>query len=441
MQNAYFLYPEGTLGDTADPESVLYDPQQSYLDVQARIRAERLIIKTPEQIAADAARAALLKEYAIKAKVMEKTIVPGYTVAGATLSPIDKEFQTMVLARDWSALFAFLPSKFWGQYGMLGKYSFVDQNGQRAFIPFTEAEIRSFVFSPYYTVQPGHICTDEQREMGVAALWLASQRHQQKFPATDWRSIWPIYPGWGYPGQRYGCEKYVPSTWVRIRKPVVIAAAIVAAVYLGPIVLSKITATSTAGSAGTTTGIVGAGTKAGAVTAITTKAGTAAAITVKSGAVAAAVAESTSFFQTVQSGANNLLAYVNKARTIEAIAKGEMPPPPISIVGDTFTDWAMMVAKEQIAKEAQQRAMELGVEYVQRKMTEKEEAKLRAEIQAMQAELARIIPNDVIASPDSRVPVEVQAASAALALKEKRAQDTMLAALAIAVPMGFLLLS
>lgn len=428
------LFQTPYLGDTEDPDSV-YQRQILPAELKQVAEAQRQAGLSIEQKEAEAQ---LIKNILARATRMKRTTVPGYTVAGPVVSPIGKEFQLLVLARDWPALFTFLPPKLWGQYGMLGKYSFVDEGGQRTFIPFTEAEIRRFVFSPYYTVQPGWVCTDEQRELGVAALWQAAQRNKQKFASTDWRSISPIYPGWGSSGQQYGCEKPRASNWVRIRGVVAVSAAVVAAVYLGPIVLAKMSGAATAGATeAATTGIVGAGTKAGVVTAITTKAGAAAAITT----TASTAAATTTFFQTVQSGANTLLNYVNQARTIEAIAKGEMPPPPISVVGDSFTDWAMIVVKEQIVREAQQRAMELGTEYIQRKLTEKEEARLRAEIKVMQAELARLIPNNVIASPDSRVPAEVQAASAALALKEKQAQDSMLAALAIAVPVGFLLLS
>lgn len=400
---------------------------------------------TPEQQAANLALAKKVKadaaDFAAWAREWNLGVEAGRNLGPALLTERGKVLQELILRRDWESLFTLIPVNKWPRNWSLSKYSFTGNGANKRYVAWTKADLQSFIFSPYYTVQPGYICLDEQRSLGVAAYWKAQSRHKQKFNPSSYHYVWPIYPGGGYGSQTYGCEKDKTSLWVKIRKPVIAAAAIVAAVYLGPIVLAKISGVATTGATeAATAGIVGAGTKAGAVTAITTKAGTAAAITLKSGAVAAAAAESTSFFQTVQSGANNLLNYVNKARTVEAIAKGEMPPPPISVVGASFTDWAMIVAKEQIAKEAQQRAIELGTEYIQRKMTEKEEARLRAEIKVMQAELALLIPDNVIASPDSRVPAEVQAASAALALKEKQAQAAWLTALAIAVPVGFLLL-
>jgi len=345
-------------------------------------------------------------------KAMQKTVGAPYTVAGKLLSPIERDFQRLTLARDWPSLFAYLPAPLWGQYGILGKYSFTEQNGRRVFIPFTEEEIARFVYSPYYTVQPGHECTDEQRAMGVAALWKASQTHAAKFPATDWRSIWPIYPGWGYPGQRYGCEKYVPSTWVKIRKPVMIAVAVVAAVYLGPLVADKIAAIS-AGTGEAATGIVGAGTKTGAVVAkagISTATGTA------------------SLFTQVQTSANSLLSYVNKARTIEAIANGELPPPPIGIAGSNFTDWALGVAKEEMKKEL----METVSEKMADEMVKREEAKMRAEIEAMQRELVKLIPADTSMRPAEEVPAKVVDIMA----REKANAEKLSSALTIAVPLG-----
>ena len=423
------------------------EEEQRQLEIARVIRRRaQIAVMTPEQQLAYQAQTALIlaknKERLAWKAEWNRGVEAGRNLGSAALTERGKVLQDIILRRDWDALFKLIPIGQWSRNWSLSKYSFTGDGANKRYVAWTEADLQSFIFSPYYTIQPGYICSDEQRALGVAAYWKSQSRHKQKFTPAIYHYVWPIYPGGGYGSQTYGCEKDKTSLWVKIRKPVVAAAAIVAAVYLGPIVLAKISGVATTGATeAAATGIVGAGTKAGVVTAITTKAGAAAAITIKSGAVAAAVAESSTFFQTVQSGANSLLSYVNKARTIEAIAKGEMPPPPISVVGETFTDWAMIVAKEQIAKEAQQRAMELGVEYIQRKMTEKEEARLRVEIKAMQAELARIIPNNVIASPDSRVPAEVQAASAALALKEKQAQDTMLAALAIAVPVGFILLS
>ena len=108
-------------------------------------------------------------------------------------------------------------------------------------------------------------------------------------------------------------------------------------------------------------------------------------------ATATEVAAKATFFTKVKAGSATLLSVVNKARTVEAIAKGELPPPPISIKGESFRDWMFITAKEKMQEEA----MEAGQEYIARKMTAKEEAALKAEIAQMQRELIRLMPPEI----------------------------------------------
>jgi hypothetical protein len=357
---------------------------------------------TPAQRAAYERQKAITDKQVAPFLERKKVLSVDYgSVAPAQLSPIGKQFQQMVLARDWDALFKFLPLPFWKRYGNLGKFSFVDQGGQRTYIPFSEADIRRFVFSPYYTVQPGYVCTDGQREMGVNALMKAGVRHQEKFPASDWRHIWPIYPGGGYGDQNFGCEKYTPSTWVKIRKPVVAAAAVVAAVYLGPMVYDKISGALAGASEGGA--IAGAGSKAGAVA----KAGTAATATTGTAATAASKA---ALFAKVQTG----VELYNKANTVNAIIKGEMPPPPISITGSNFTEWAFDEAKGKL------------VEEYQRQLTKKEEAQLRAEIEQMQRELAQYIPPGTPVAPSPELDPAIQQRIAQMQALEKQDNQNLL---------------
>ena len=198
---------------------------------------------------------AIAPEQSIRKQTLMKTTVPGYTVAGPILTPIEKQFQAMVIARDWNSLFTFLPPKMWGLIGMLGKYSFINQNGRRIYKPFSQDDLRRWIFSNWYLLQPGWECSDAQREAGVQALWKASYTHIYKFPPTRWEHIYPIFPG------RIYCKKPTRSLWVKIRKPVAIAVGVVAAVYLGPIVYDKIS--GVLAGASESGGIVGAGTKAG----------------------------------------------------------------------------------------------------------------------------------------------------------------------------------
>lgn len=429
-----------SIGDTEDPESREYQREQQYIETVA-IEQARQATLTPEQLAAELQQQKEIDAYISQLSVITP-ILNKANPATLPLTPIEEQFRQASVAGDFERMNQLMPFSIhrWKAETPLGKYRFNIENGQKIYVSFSDADIYHFLSGPWMVpnqygfalmIEPGAGCDADH----MGDLYVQGQKGViASYSPTDWQYVFPIYPG------LYICQVYRGSAWVRWRGAVITAVGIVAAIYLGPIILDKVAGAATAGTAeATTTGIVGAGTKAGAVTAVTTKA-TAAAITTTAGAAVTAV-ETASFFQTVQSGGNKLLSYVNKARTVEAIATGQIPPPPISIVGDSFTDWAMTVAKEQIAKEAKERAMELGIEYVQRKLTEAEEAKLRAEIQAMQAELAALMPANISATPNAQVPAEVQAASAALALREKRAQDAMLTALAIAVPVGLLMFS
>lgn len=331
----------------------------------------RIAAMTPEQRAAmqvQAAQAAIFKARQKENSFIYRAANTGWSaVAPGPLSPIGKEFQQIVLARDWDALFTFLPLKYWGRYDVLGKYSFKDINGVRTWIPFSSGDISSFVYSPYYSVQPGYTCSDAQRELGVNANIKGMSRHGQKFRKTDPRVIWPILPGWGYGGeQRYGCEKQKKSTWVKIRKGVAIAGAIVGAVFLGPIIVAK---AGSLFSGAATSGAAGAAGAAG------TAAGTAGAVST--------VTQAT-FLAKVASGTTGLLKYVNNARTIKAVVEGKMPPPPIELSGAAFRSYAFEVAQDELVKE------------FQRRLTEKEENKLRAEIAEMQRQLIAATPPEVL---------------------------------------------
>lgn len=184
------------------------------------------------------------------------------------------------------------------------------------------------------------------------------------------------------------CKKKKKSLWVRIRKVVVGAALVVAAVYLGPAALAAVQN----GASAMTGGLIpaaggGAGAAGGA-------AGGAAAASGGSSAVAAATTS-----QKILSGAKTLVGYVNKARTVKALVNGKMPPVPIGIGGASFGQWAMIVAKEEIKKEAMDAAMTAGTKYIEKKMSKKAEAELKAEIAQMQAELLRITPKEILAMP------------------------------------------
>ena len=394
-------------------------------DAQARVTAEtsrregmeasRRETLAPEQRASEDTIAAT---YA-------KTVVPGYTVAGPTLTPAEKQLQQIILARDYDALFRMVPLAKWKPTWQLGKYSFTG-NGARRYVPFTEADIKKFVFSPYYSKQPGHVCPEAQLKAGAAAHWKKSAAHKARYPASDWKHIWPMYPGGGYPGQTYGCERYRPSRWVRIRKKVYIAAAIIAAVYLGPIVLEKLGGLLGAGGGEAAGGIVGAGTKAGA-----------AAIKIgKGGQLVATTAKGAGWLGTVKSG----VGYYNQANTVNAIIKGEMPPTPIGISGDTFAAAVGALAKDLAQKEIADELGERAGEYLTKKLTEAEERALQIEIANLQRQMAALVPRGT--------PTEISPELAPTVREKYREMQNIerdrgvapgVALLALAVPAVFLL--
>ena len=393
------------LADIIDPRTTAYKDELARLE-RERLERQRFALLTTEEKEAEAQAAKEFQNY-ISGLNVNTLRFNQVNPAAAVLTNFEQSVMAASVAGNFLALNKLMPFSIhrWNRATPLGKYRFRVVNGKRIYIPFSDSDIDNFMAGSWLgwngpgqingtLVEPGAQGCDKEK---ISNQYKATQKaNAQMYPQTDWRHIVPIYPG------AYICQVYRPSTWVKIRGPVMVAVAAVAAVYLGPVIYDKI---------------------AGAVSGATS------------------TAESATVFQKVQATANNILGYVNKARTIEAIANGELPPPPISILGDSFTDWALTVAKKELTDAAKEKAAELGQEYIQRKLTEKEENKLRAEIQAMQAELAALMPADVPAAPDAQVPAVVQEKSAELALQEKQAQDSALVVAGVATIAGLFLLS
>ena len=200
---------------------------------------------------------------------------------------------------------------------------------------------------------------------------------------------------------------------------------VVAAVYLGPAIVAKVK--SVAG------GIVGAGGgEAGAAAAAGTGTGATA-------SAASAVTQATTF-QKIQAGTKTLLGYVNKARTVEAIVKGKLPPPPIGIPGANFRDWAFIVAKEKIKEEAIDAAMTAGQKYIAKKMSAKAEAELKAEIAEMQRQLIALTPPEVLAMPPEPDPELAEPIKKIQVIEQERQADLQKFIIPGAIITGALLL-
>jgi hypothetical protein len=470
--------------------------RQAAQKARAKIRA-----MTPEQRAAKKAADAKIKAALNQYRTLSALVKKPFSAIGK-LHPLEEKMRQAVWARDWDAVFTLLPPKWWGpqtgtEKGSPGKYSFryvkqkayppnylaraaaasrsrrtVHINGgfERLtkreidalpmvtvpkFKPWQKQDLINWTMSKYYTVQPGWTCSEAQRMAGVEYYWKYTNAWRRQYPSTNPRHVFPMYPGGGARKQRYGCVKPKKSLWDKIKKPLAIVVGVVAAVWLGPIVIGKIAGAGAAEVAGGTAaagassggaaaaGIVGAGAKAGAVTAITTKGAVAAAITTKAtvtGAAALATVKTVSTASmiagaaeagTLFSKAQTLTTWVNRARSVDAIIKGELPPPPIGISGSNFTEWAVDLAKKEVGDIIKEEIGERAGEYLSKKAQEKAEkeaeAMMRAEIEKMQRELAALVSaqTPVMPAPEIDAPVRDKIIEMQN-IERQRAQQNML---------------
>lgn len=390
-------------------------------------RKQRAAMSPAQRAAQDAAVAASRAKAAgvarFKAELWRGKPGPG-NVAVTPLSPEGLALQGVTLARDWDRLFGltggvknWVPARGQRQEPpSLGKYSFqILSNGRRKYIPFTKAELTAWVFSKHYRPHPTKPCTDEMRQAGLAFALEKGAAYRARTPDTSNPShLWPLRPGQGQrKGHAYMCQPVKKSLWVKIRKKVYIAAGVVTAVFLGPVVLSKVGGMLAHGEAGGA--IVGAGAKAGAAAKIGVAAKAGVAAKVGFGAKAAG------YFATVQKG----VGIVNNARTVNAIIHGDMPPPPIA-TGKNFTEWAMNIAKDELAKEQAE------------KLTALEEERMRRELEAIQREIDAFVPRGTPIAPDPNLQPGVRDRIIEIQNIERGRDNTGAIALMLAVPVALL---
>ncbi len=400
-------------------------------DLEAKRRAVWQAL-SPEEQAAKLAADVIIKQ-AIKtgeaARLIMNTQAP---IARTPLGDYQKQMRRAMYAADFEAFNKLLViSKFgWGANVPLGMYRFKVIDGVRRYKPFSDVDLaRLFEYMAGATntygynrfAEPGSSCDWNVLLNQYVNMQIAARKN---YPNTDWRHVVEIYPG------RYICQVYKPSLWVRIRAPVVAAVAIVAAIYLGPIIMAKIGEGAAAGAGGTA---AAAGTEATiVVTGVTTTAVTTTATVAVTTAEVAAAVTTASQVGTVLATTQQVVGYINKARTIAAIVQGELPPPPIGISGDTFTEWALDIAKDELIKEVQERTGEYLSDKAKEKLIAAEEARLIAEIKEMQAELAKLVPPGTPIMPSDDLDADVRARIIAMQEIERQRenQNTMLLALA-----------
>lgn len=347
-------------------------------------------------------------------------------IAKSPLGYYQKQMRAAIYAADFEAFNKYVTiSKFgWSTKTPLGMYRFKYIDGKRRYKPFSDVDLaRLFEYMAGAVnrygynrfAEPGSTCDWNVLLTQYVNMQIAAQKN---YPDTDWRHVVEIYPG------RYICQVYRPSLWVKIRAPVVIAVAIVAAIYLGPIVMAKLGEGAAAGAGGTATA---AGAEATiAVTGVTTTAvTTTATVAVTTAEVASAVTAATTTTGYL-AAAQTVVGYVNKARTVAALVNGELPPPPIGISGDSFTEWALDIAKDELIKEVQERTGEYLSDKAKEKLIAAEEARLKAEIQAMQAELAKLVPPGTPIIPSDQLDADVRARIIAMQNIERQREQQMM---------------
>lgn len=406
--------------------------RQSALEQKRRAAWNAL---SPEEQAAKLEADRIMKA-AIDAKNTARLIMNTDAPIAKRMGDYQKQMRRAIYAGNFDAFNNLVViSKFgWSSNTPLGMYRFKYIDGKRRYKPFSDVDLATlFQYMAGATntygynrfAEPGSSCDWNVLLNQYVNMQIAAKKN---YPNTDWRHIVEIYPG------RYICQVYKPSLWIKIRKPVIAAVAIVAAIYLGPIVMAKI-------GEGAAVGATGAGAEATiAVTGITTTAATTTAtvaVTATTVEVATAVVTA-SQVGSVLATTQTVVGYINKARTVAALVQGELPPPPIGISGDTFTEWALDIAKDELIKEVQERTGEYLSDKAKRELIAAEEARLIEEIKMMQAELAKLVPPGTPIMPSQDLDADVRARIIAMQeIERKRADQNMML---LAVGAGALLL-
>ncbi len=242
----------------------------------------------------------------------------------------------------------------------------ISDNGTKVYKPFTDNELTDLVLN----FQQRKNGVGDGRANDYVSKYIKKQNDLSKqFDSTKIESVF----NWQ---ANKKLEKKQKSWWVKNRMIVAGVVLAVAAIYAGPAILT---------AAKTGAGKLVAGTKSvfaagGAGTVATTE----------------TVAESASVIATAQSTIPKLVSTYNNTRTLTAIAQGKMPPPPISLTGGNFTEWAFNAAKNELMNQYGQ------------KLTREQEQQMRREIEGMQSELNNLLPADYQVKADASLNPNMQ---------------------------------
>lgn len=326
-------------------------------------------------------------------------------------SPMQERVRILVLQRDWGKLFQEFPYDLW-LHVPLNKWSFRIKDGKREYVPFTYNELKDF-YENHHRTKEGWNCKPSQTAEFLARAWRNQRARTAGHPKTSQKYAEFVYPA-AY------CEEPDESFKDKavdvLKKAAVVGAVATGAVFLGPAVV---------GAAGKGLATVGGAIK-GAAGAVATGAGK----IFGGGAAQAATTEAAkeaaqgTLLSNASSAIPKIVEQVNNARMIKAIVEGKVPPPPISLQGDNFTEWAMNAAKQELAERQQE------------KITQAQERELRLMIQGLQNEMVKQVPPDYPMQPMPQVPTQVQAQQAAVKERNQLTQTILAAAIPTA---GFLL--
>lgn len=286
-------------------------------------------------------------------------------------------------------------------------------NGYRKYRQWTAQDFKRFG-ERWWLADHGFICPPDE----IVSLTNLAIQKQRERAAAQTEGPYSVHYPWII-GPLSQCSKSSRSRrYDMLRKVAVVAGVVVGAVFLGPAIVGGL---KTGGAAVMAKGGAVAAKVGGAVM----KGGTLVAGAAGFGGGAGGIVE------TAKTVIPKVIDGVNAARTIEAIKNGEVPPPPINLQGDNFTDWAFAIAQNELEAKTQE------------KITANEALILRQEIEDQQRIAAatlereqRLTQQPIQQYPYPQVSPEVQVVMQG----EQKTDDTMKFALMAGIPVLAMLL-
>lgn len=226
---------------------------------------------------------------------------------------------------------------------------YTDADGFRRYRAWSDAEFRDFA-DRWHMASPGYVCGGDE-VINIANAGIQRQRERQGGQTEgDFSVHWPWIIG--------PLSQCSPTSSSRrrknLKKAAAIAAIVVGAVFLGPMVAG---AFKTLAAKGALAGKLAAAGKAAKI------ASTAAKIIPK------------------------VVQGVNAARTIAAVRDGEVPPPPITVEGSRFVDYAAAIGTNLVETELQEQGQQVAEQ--ERAVLEE---RMAQQIRLLQGEAVRTLP-------------------------------------------------